>query len=107
MRIKKNDEVEVITGRNRGRRGKVLRVYPETNKVLVEGVNILKKHERPSQANQQGGITEREHPIHVSNVMLVDPKSGERTRVGRKVSSGEHGKHVYERVAKKSGEVIA
>ncbi|HYM20636.1 MAG TPA: 50S ribosomal protein L24 [Candidatus Kapabacteria bacterium] len=107
MRIKKNDEVEVITGRNRGRRGKVLRVFPETNKVLVEGVNILKKHERPSQANQQGGISEKEHPIHVSNVMLVDPKSGARTRIGRKVATGENGKLSYERVAKKSGDVIA
>ena len=107
MRIKKNDEVEVITGRNRGRRGKVLKVFPETNKVLVEGVNILKKHERPSQANQQGGISEKEHPINVSNVMLVVPKSGEKTRIGRNVSTGENGKRVYERVAKKSGEVIA
>jgi large subunit ribosomal protein L24 len=107
MRIKKNDEVEVITGRNRGRRGKVLKVFPETNKVLIEGVNILKKHERPSQANQQGGISEKEHPINASNVMLVDPKSGERTRIGRKVTTGDNGKTTYERVARKSGDVIA
>lgn len=107
MRIKKNDLVEVITGKNRGRRGKVLRVFNETNRVLVEGVNILKKHERPTQANQQGGITEREHPINASNVMLVDPKSGKTTRIGRRVSTDSTGKAVYERVSRRSGDVIA
>lgn len=107
MRIKKNDLVEVITGKNRGKRGKVLRVFKETNRVLVEGVNILKRHERPTQANQQGGITEREHPVNASNVMLVDSKTNERTRIGRRVAEGSNGKKTYERVAKKSGDVIA
>lgn len=107
MRIKKNDLVEVITGKNRGRRGKVLRVIEETNRVLVEGVNILKKHERPNANNQQGGITEREFPINVSNVMLIDPKTGKRTRTGRRVNVGADGKKVYERIAKRSGDVIA
>jgi large subunit ribosomal protein L24 len=107
IKIKKNDMVEVITGRSRGRRGKVLRVYGETNRVLVEGVNILKKHERPTQSNQQGGITEREHPIHISNVMLVDPKSGDRTRVGRRVGQDEAGKNYIERFAKRSGDALA
>jgi large subunit ribosomal protein L24 len=107
QKIKKNDTVEVITGRSRGKRGKVLRVYGETSRVLVEGVNILKKHERPSQRNQQGGITEREHPIHISNVMLIDPKSNERTRVGRKVNEGKDGRVTIERYAKRSGEPLS
>lgn len=107
MRIKKNDLVEVITGKNRGRRGKVLRVIEEKNRVLVEGVNILKKHERPTQTNQQGGITEREHPIHVSNVMLVDPKSNKRTRISRRVTTDASGKKKYERVSTRTGDVIA
>ena len=107
MRIKKNDMVEVTTGRNRGRRGKVLRVFPESNRVLVEGVNIVKKHERPSQNNQQGGITERESPISASNVMLIDPKSGKTTRIGRRVHEQESGKRTYERYAKRSGDALA
>ena len=107
MKIKKNDQVEVTTGKNRGKRGKVLRVYSETERVLVEGVNIQKKHERPSQRNQQGGITQKEAPIHVSNVMLVDPKTGERTRVGKRGVESESGKMRFERFAKRSGESIA
>lgn len=107
MKIKKNDMVEVITGKNRGKRGKVLRVIPEKNRLIVEGVNILKKHERPSARNQQGGITEKEHAIHASNVMLVDPKTNERTRIGRRAITREDGKTRYERYAKKSGEAVA
>ena len=107
MKIKRNDTVEVITGKNRGKRGKVLRVYPETDRVLVEGVNIQKKHERPSAKNQQGGITQKEAPIHSSNVMLVDPKCGELTRVGRRGVESEAGKMRFERFAKRSGEAIA
>ncbi len=107
MRIKKNDLVEVITGKNRGKRGKVLRVVTETDRVFVEGVNILKKHERATQSNQQGGITEREHAVHVSNVMLVDPKTNERTRIGRRVTEGANGKRTYARFAKKSGDIIS
>ena len=107
MKIKKNDIVEVITGKSRGKRGKVLKVYDEKSRVLVEGVNIMKRHERPSAKNQQGGINEREFPIHVSNVMLVDPKTSERTRIGRNVIESKDGKTRYERYAKKSGEVIA
>ena len=107
MKIKKNDIVEVITGKSRGRRGKVLKVYEEKQRLLIEGVNIMKKHERPTQRNQQGGITEREFPIHVSNVMLVDPKTSERTRIGRNRIESAEGKARYERYAKKSGDVIA
>ena len=107
MKIKKNDIVEVITGKSRGRRGKVLKVYEEKQRLLIEGVNIMKKHERPTQRNQQGGITERELPIHVSNVMLVDPKTSERTRIGRNRIETAEGKARYERFAKRSGEAIA
>ncbi len=69
MHIRKNDTVVVITGKYKGRRGRVLRVYPEKERVLVEGVNMIKRHTRPSQTNQKGGIVEREAPIHISNVM--------------------------------------
>lgn len=107
MRVKKNDIVEVITGKSRGKTGKVLRVYPETNKVLVEGVNTQHKHERPSQKNQKGGITVREAPIDASNVMLVDPKTNTRTRIGKRELEGTTGKVRFERYAKRSGDVIA
>ncbi len=107
FKIKKDDLVEVIAGKSRGKRGKVLKVDSEKGRVVVEGANILKKHERPTQANQQGGITEREHPIHISNVMLVDPKTSERTRVGRNVNVGKDGARTIERFAKKSGQAIA
>lgn len=106
MKIKKNDIVEVMTGKSRGKRGKVLKIYEEKKRILIEGVNIMKRHERPSQSNQQGGINEREFPIHVSNVMLIDPKTSERTRIGRKVIETSDGKIRYERYAKRSGEVI-
>ena len=106
MRIKKNDIVEVITGKSRGKTGKVLRVYPETNKVLVEGVNTQHKHERPTQKNQKGGITVREAPIDASNVMLIDPKSNTRTRIGKRELDGT-GKVKFERYAKRSGDVLA
>jgi large subunit ribosomal protein L24 len=107
MRIKKNDLVEVITGKNRGKQGKVLRVYPETNKVLVEGVNNQFKHERPSAKNQKGGITTREAPVDASNVMLVDPKTNLRTRIGKRELLGTEGKVRFERFSKRSGDVLA
>ena len=106
MKIKKNDIVQVITGKNRGKQGKVLRVYPETNKVLVEGVNVQKKHERPTQKNQHGGITEKEAPINASNVMLVDPQTNQPTRVGKRAIEGGS-KVRFERIAKKSGTALA
>ncbi|MEI8135459.1 MAG: 50S ribosomal protein L24 [bacterium] len=107
MKIKKNDTVEVITGKSRGVRGKVLKVFPDKNRVLVEGANKMKRHERPTQQNQQGGIDEREFPIQVSNVMLIDPKSGTPTRIGTKVTVSSDGKAHYERYAKKSGDSLA
>ncbi len=113
MYIKSGDKVVVITGSqddkfvtdkkgNKTRKtGRVLKVYPKTNKVLVEGINIVKKHERPTQANEKGGITQKEAPIHVSNVAIVDPKTGKPTRVGYRVVDGKK-----VRYAKKSGESL-
>ncbi|WP_010285072.1 50S ribosomal protein L24 [Bacillus timonensis] len=101
MHVKKGDKVQVISGKDKGKQGVILESYPKKDRVLVEGVNIVKKHSKPSQANPQGGIISQEAPIHVSNVMPLDPKSGTPTRVGYKE---ENGKKV--RVAKKSGEVL-
>jgi large subunit ribosomal protein L24 len=101
MKIRRDDEVVVISGKDRGKTGKVMRVDPGKSRVYVEGLNIIKRHTRPSQlpgGNQQGGVIEREGPIHVSNVMLIDPKDKTPTRVG---ISRENGKRF--RVAKKSG----
>lgn len=102
LHVKKDDTVIVITGKDKGKKGRVIAAYPRENRVLVEGVNMVKKHAKPSQANPQGGILTQEAPIHVSNVMLIDPKTGAPTRIGYKVL--EDGRKV--RVAKKSGEII-
>ncbi len=83
MKIKRDDTVFVISGNDKGKRGRVLRVFPEQDRIIVEGVRMMKKHTKPTQRDPQGGIVEREAPLHVSNVMLVDPKSDEPTRVGR------------------------
>ncbi len=84
-KIKKNDTVLIISGNDRGKQGKVLKVFPATNKIIVEGVSFVKKHQRPTQQLPQGGIMSIEAPIHVSNVKLVAPKSGVATRVGFKI----------------------
>jgi large subunit ribosomal protein L24 len=102
LHVKKDDVVIVITGKDKGKKGRIIAAYPRENRVLVEGVNFVKRHSKPSQQNPQGGIIEKEAPIHVSNVMLIDPKTNKPTRVGYKVL--ENGKKV--RIAKKSGEVI-
>jgi large subunit ribosomal protein L24 len=102
LHVKKDDKVFVISGKDKGKTGRILEAYPRENRVLVEGVNMIKKHQKPNQENPQGGIISREAAIHVSNVMLIDPKSGKPTRVGYKTL--ENGKKV--RIAKKSGEVI-
>jgi large subunit ribosomal protein L24 len=83
MKIKKNDTVLIITGRDRNKKGKVIKVFPKKNKVVVEGVNILKKHTRPSKKNPKGGIVEFAAPIDVSNVMLICPHCNKPTRVGK------------------------
>ncbi len=102
MHVKKNDTVMVITGKDKGKKGRIIAAYPRENRVLVEGVNMVKKHAKPSQENQQGGILNQEAPIHASNVMLIDPRSGKPTRIGYQV--GDNGSKV--RVSKRSGEVI-
>ncbi|RBW67766.1 50S ribosomal protein L24 [Bacillus taeanensis] len=101
MHVKKGDKVQVISGKDKGKQGVILQALPKKDRVIVEGVNIVKKHAKPSQLNPQGGIIEMEAAIHVSNVMPLDPKTGEPTRVGYKV---EDGKKV--RIAKKSGEAL-
>jgi large subunit ribosomal protein L24 len=100
-KIKKGDRVVLLTGKDKGRQGAVLRVLPKDERVVVEGLNLVKRHTRPTQSDPQGGIKSKEAPLHVSNVALVDPKSGGPTRVGFRI---EDGKKV--RFAKKSGEVI-
>ena len=101
MHVKTGDQVKVISGKYKGKEGVILKSFPKQNRVLVEGVNIVKKHQKPSQANQTGGVVEMEAPIHVSNVMLIDPSTGAATRVSYKV---ENGKKV--RVSKRTGEVL-
>lgn len=101
MHVKKGDKVKVITGKDKGKSGKVLAAFPKKDRVLIEGINMVKKHTKPSNINPQGGILNVEAPIHVSNVMLLDPKTGEPTRVGYEVKGDKK-----VRVAKKSGEVI-
>ena len=101
-RIKKGDQVVVITGADRGRRGEVLQVMPKDDRALVRGVRIVRRHTKPSGMGQPGGIIDKESPIHLSNLMLVDPKSDKPTKVGFRVLEG--GRKV--RVAKVTGEVI-
>jgi large subunit ribosomal protein L24 len=100
--IKKGDMVKVLAGTARTKQGRVLEVDRDRMTAIVEGLNLNKKHSKPTTANPQGGIVEKEGPIHVSNLMLVDPKSGEPTRVGRK--KDKEGKLV--RTSKRTGEVI-
>lgn len=101
MKIKKGDKVIVITGKDKGKTGEVTKAMPKENKVIVSGVNMVKRHQKPTQENV-GGIVSKEAPIHVSNVAIVDPKSGKASRIGTKIL--DDGRKV--RVAKKSGEVI-
>jgi large subunit ribosomal protein L24 len=100
-KIKKGDRVVLLTGKDKGKQGSVLRMLPKDERVVVEGLNMVQRHTRPTQADPQGGIKHKEAPLHVSNVALVDPKSGGPTKVGFRI---EGGKKV--RFAKKSGEVI-
>ncbi len=101
MKVKKGDKVVVTTGRDRGKRGEVLKVLRAEGRLLVQGVNVVKRHTRPS-AQNTGGIIEKEAPIHVSNIALVDPKDDAPTRVGYKFL--DDGRKV--RFAKRSGEII-
>lgn len=101
MHIKKGDKVIVITGADKGKTGIVQRAYPKLEKVVVEGVNIKKKHRKPTQNNPEGSILEVYAPIHISNVALIDPKTKKPTRVGVRIEKG-----IKVRYAKKSGETI-
>jgi large subunit ribosomal protein L24 len=102
LHIKKGDTVVVVTGESKGQKGKVLEVNRASNRAIVEGVNMVKKHTKPNAANPHGGILEQEAPVHTSNLMVADPKTGEPTRVGRRM--GADNKLV--RYSKKSGEEI-
>tara|TARA_B100001142_G_scaffold323034_1_gene372387 strand:+ start:1675 stop:1998 length:324 start_codon:yes stop_codon:yes gene_type:complete len=103
IKIIKNDTVIVTSGNSKGVKGKVVKVFPKENKAIVEGVNMISKNTKPNAANPQGGIVKQEAKIDISNLMLIDPKSGEPTRIGR-TRDKKTGKLV--RVAKKTGEVI-
>ena len=103
MKIKKNDIVVIANGKDRGKQGKVLRVDSEKDLIWVEGLNTVKKHQKPTQKNRQGGIIEKEAPINVSNVMFYDEKAGKPSRIGYKFDKS--GKKI--RYSKKSGEVIS
>lgn len=105
LHVKKGDNVRVIAGNDKGREGRVLMVYPSKNRVLVEGINMRIHHDKPTQENPQGGRIEREISIHASNVMVIDPTTGEPSRIGRKKIE-EDGNSRWVRYAINSGEII-
>ncbi len=102
MKIKKNDNVIVIAGKDKGKTGKVIKALPERDMVVIAGVNVKKKHQRPQKSGQKGQVVDKTLPIHISNVMILDPSTGKRTRVGMKLV-GEK----YVRISKKSGKEIS
>ena len=102
LNIKKGDTVKVIAGNDKGKEGKVLEVLLDKNRAVVEGIRVVTKNQKPSAGNPEGGIKKTEAPIHISNIMLVDPASGKPTRVGRKLDD----KGKLQRYAKKTGELI-
>ncbi len=101
MNIKKDDNVIVISGKDKGMSGKVIKTLPKQDRVIVEGVNMIKKHKKPRNAQDVGGIIDMEAPIHVSNVMILDPKTNTRTRIKKEVKNGKK-----VRVTVKSGSVL-
>lgn len=101
MKIKKGDQVEIIAGKDSGKRGEVLHVFPDVQKVAVKGANIMKRHIRSSRDGEKGQRIEKEAPIHISNVMLVCPHTGKPTRIGYKIEGGEK-----VRISRQSGKVI-
>ena len=108
MKIKKNDSVKVISGNSKGKTGKVLKVFPKENRVIVEGVNLRKRHTKANQKNPQGGIVEKEAPVNASNIMILDPKSGQTTRIGAKIIIDDKtGKKKHARISVKSGEMLS
>ena len=102
LHIKKGDTVMVISGEHKGRKGRVLEVIPKDQRAIVEGVNLISKHTKPNAQSPQGGIIKKEAPIHISNLLHVDPTSGNATRIGRRLND----KNKLVRYAKKSGEEI-
>jgi large subunit ribosomal protein L24 len=102
MKLKKGDTVQVITGKDKGKKGTILATFREEGRVLVENVNIAKRHEKQTNKGQTGGVVEVARPIHASNVMLIDPKAKKPTRVGYKEVDGKK-----VRIAKKSGQTLA
>ena len=102
MKIHVGDKVQVIAGKDKGKQGEVLQILRKENRVIVEGINMVKKHVKPGRNNETGGILETEAPIHISNLNVVDPKSGKPTRIGRK----ENAEGALVRYSKKSGEEI-
>jgi large subunit ribosomal protein L24 len=102
MKLKKGDQVVILSGKDKGKTGAITKVLVKTNQVQVEGVNVLKRHEKPSQRNQDGGIVEFHAPVHASNVAVVEGKSKEATRVGYKIENGQK-----VRIAKKTGQPLA
>ena len=105
LHVKKGDNVLLIAGNDKGKRGRVLAVFPKRERVLVEGINMKTHHEKPSQENPQGGRMHKEAPVHVSNVMVIDPTTNEPSRIGRKRIEEEGGGR-WVRYAKTSGEII-
>ncbi len=103
LHIRKGDTVRILSGADRGEEGKVLRMMPSKGRAIVEGINLVTKHQRPTQKNTEGGIIEQEAPIHISKLMLIDPKTKQPTRTGR--IKNESGKG-WVRVSKKSGEIV-
>jgi large subunit ribosomal protein L24 len=101
LKVRKGDMVMIMSGESKGKQGKVLSVVKESNRAIVEGVNQVSKHSKPNAKNTQGGIVKQEASIHISNMMVIDPKTGKPTRVGRKLEDGK-----LVRFAKKSGEII-
>src|SRR3970040_425606 len=107
MKIKKHDNVVGITGNDSGDTGKIIKVFPSVSKVIIEGINLRKRHTKPNQKQPQGGIIEKEAPIHVSNVMLIDPKTNEPTRLGSKIIlDGKTGKKKSQRISRTTGEMV-
>ncbi|NNE30574.1 MAG: 50S ribosomal protein L24 [Saprospiraceae bacterium] len=100
LKLKKGDRVVVLAGASKGKQGEILEIFPHRNKAIVEDVNIVKKHQKPTNDNP-GGIVDQPAPIHLSNLALIDPKSGEATRVGRRIEGDK-----VVRYSKKSGEII-
>lgn len=106
MKIKKGDKVQVITGAYKGTVAEVSKVFPKEDKVIVEGVNIAKKHLKPTQENPDGGIVEKEMPIHVSNIMAYDEKAKKASRIGSKIEEDKKGNKTKVRVFKKTGATL-